>query len=67
MRLLIISVVLTACATAPVQKEWNDKYDPAAWRKQFEECRDLLYTAYPEEVQRDEWSECMNQDYAKVN
>jgi len=36
MRLLIISVVLTACASAPVQKEWNDKYDPADWRKQFE-------------------------------
>jgi len=65
MRLLIISVVLTACASAPVEKQWNNKYDPAAWRKQFEECRDLLYTAYPEEVQQDEWSKCMSKDYEK--
>ena len=67
MRLLIISVVLTACATAPVQKAWNDKYDPAQWRKQFGECRKLLYTAYPKEVEREEWSKCMNKDYAKNN
>lgn len=67
MRLLIISVVLTACAQAPVQKEWNDKYDPAEWRKQFEYCKGIFYTNYPEEVKRDEWSECMNKDYAKTN
>lgn len=67
MRLFIFSVVLTACATAPLKKEWNDKYDTAQWRKQFNECRKLLYTAYPEEVQRDEWSECMNKDYARSN
>ena len=66
MRLLILSVLLTACASAPVQKDWNDKYDPAQWRKQFQECRKLLYTAFPEEVQRDEWSECMQRDYAKT-
>jgi|TARA_R100001129_G_scaffold6049_3_gene4888 hypothetical protein len=63
MRLLIFCLVLTACASSPVEKEWNDKYDPASWRRQFEECRDLLYTAYPEEVQRDQWSECMDRDY----
>jgi hypothetical protein len=67
MKFLIICVVLTACASAPVEKQWNDKYDPAEWRKQFNECRKLLYTAYPEEIQRDEWSECMNQDYAKTD
>ena len=63
MRLLIFSLVLTACASAPTEKEWNDKYDPASWRKQFEKCRDLLYTVYPEEAQRDQWSECMDRDY----
>jgi hypothetical protein len=67
MRLLIISVILTACATAPVQKEWNDKYDPASWRKQFEHCKGIFYTNYPEEIKRDEWSECMNKDYAKTD
>ena len=67
MRLLIISVALTACATAPVQKEWNDKYDPASWRKQFEHCKDIFYTNYPEEIKRDEWSECMSKDYAKTD
>lgn len=67
MRLLIISVILTACATAPVQKEWNDKYDPAAWRKQFENCKGIFYTNYPEEIKRDEWSECMSKDYAKTD
>ena len=63
MRFLIFSLVLTACASAPTEKEWNDKYYPASWRKQFEKCRDLLYTAYPGEVQRDQWSECMDRDY----
>ena len=67
MKFLIICVVLTACASAPLEKKWNDKYDPASWRKQFNECRELLYTAYPEEIQRDEWSECMNKDYAENN
>jgi hypothetical protein len=67
MRFLIISVILTACASAPVQKEWNDKYDPASWRKQFEHCKDIFYTNYPEEIKSDEWSECMNKDYAKTD
>jgi len=63
MRLLVLSLALTACATPPVEKEWNDKYDPANWRRQFEECRYLLYTAYSKETQRDQWSECMDKDY----
>tara|TARA_R100001509_G_scaffold152253_1_gene112221 strand:- start:159 stop:362 length:204 start_codon:yes stop_codon:yes gene_type:complete len=67
MKFLIICAVLTACASTPLEKKWNDKYDPASWRKQFNECRELLYTAYPEEIQRDEWSECMNKDYAENN
>ena len=54
MRILLVSLDLTACASAPVQKEWNDRYDPAAWSAQFEVCKGLFYTNYPEEVKRDE-------------
>ena len=60
MCILLVSVALTACASTPVQKEWNDRYDPAAWRAQFEVCKGLFYTNYPEEVKRDEWSKCMD-------
>ena len=35
MRYLLACFVFTACAVSPVQKEWNDKYDPANWRRQF--------------------------------
>ena len=57
-------VLLTTCSTPILEiekKEWNDRYDPNQWRKQFDECRDKLYTAYPEEVKLDEWSACMNE------
>jgi len=36
------------------------RYDPAAWRAQFEVCKGLFYTNYPEEIKRDEWSKCMD-------
>ena len=62
MRILLVSVALTACASTPVQKEWNDRFDPAAWRSQFEVCKSLFYTNYPEEVKRDEWSKCMDKE-----
>ena len=61
---LLTVFIITGCASyVPETKEWNDRYDPTAWRKQFEECRDKLYTAYPEEVKLDEWSTCMERDY----
>ena len=62
-RLLTVFIITSCAAYVPETKKWNDRYDPAAWRKQFEECRDKLYTAYPEEVQRDEWSKCMEKNY----
>jgi len=62
-RLLTVFIITSCASYVPQTEEWNDRYDPAAWRKQFEECRDTLYTAYPEEVQQDEWSTCMEQDY----
>lgn len=61
---LLTVFIITGCAVyVPETKEWNDRYDPAAWRKQFEECRDKLYTTYPEEVNQDQWSKCMEIDY----
>ena len=61
---LLTVFIITGCASyVPQTKEWNDRYDPAAWRKQFDECRDRLYTAYPEEVQQNEWSKCMEKNY----
>tara|TARA_R100000654_G_scaffold45045_1_gene71183 strand:- start:182 stop:418 length:237 start_codon:yes stop_codon:yes gene_type:complete len=61
--LILLMLFLSSCASAPIEKKWNDRYDPGQWRKQYSECRKLLYTAYPEEVQRDQWSECMSRDY----
>ena len=57
-------VLLTTCSTTILEtekKEWNDKYDPNQWRAQFEKCRELFYTNYPEEIKRDEWSACMDE------
>jgi hypothetical protein len=62
-RLLTVFIITGCAAYVPETKEWNDRYDPAAWRKQFEECRDKLYTTYPEEVNQDQWSKCMEIDY----
>lgn len=53
--------MLAGCTHTSEIKEWNDKYDPSEWRKQFEKCRKLLYTAYPEEIKREEWSNCINE------
>jgi len=56
--------LLTTCSTPILEtekKEWNDKYDPNQWRAQFEKCRELFYTNYPEEIKRDEWSACMDE------
>ena len=44
--------MLAGCVHTPEvkQKEWNDKYDPNEWRKQFEKCRAIHYNTYPEEI-----------------
>ena len=57
-------VLLTTCSTTILEtekKEWSDKYDPNQWRAQFEKCREIFYTNYPEEIKRDEWSACMDE------
>ena len=57
-------VLLTTCSTPILKtekKEWNDRYDPSDWRAQFEKCKEIFYTNYPEETKRDEWSACMNE------
>tara|TARA_R100000995_G_scaffold35294_1_gene16088 strand:- start:495 stop:707 length:213 start_codon:yes stop_codon:yes gene_type:complete len=61
---LLTAFILTGCAAyVPETKEWNDKYDPADWRKQFEECRDKFYVHYPDEVNPNDWHKCMERDY----
>ena len=61
---LIVLCLLVGCAHTPEIKEWNDKYDPNDWRKQFEKCRAIHYTAYPEEIILEEWRKCMDEkDY----
>ena len=57
-------VLLTTCSTTILEtekKEWNDKYDPNQWRAQFEKCRDIFYTNYPEEIRQEEWHLCMQE------
>ena len=57
-------VLLTTCSTTILEtekKEWTDKYAPNQWRAQFEKCREIFYTNYPEEIKRDEWSACMDE------
>ena len=55
--------LLAGCAHTPEvkEKEWNDSYDPNEWRKQFEKCKVIHYTVYPEEIVAEEWSKCMNE------
>ena len=63
---LIVLCLLTGCVHTPEvkQKEWNDRYDPNEWRKQFEKCKAIHYAPYPEEVILDEWRKCMDEkDY----
>ena len=54
---------LVSCAHTPEvkQKEWNDRYDPNEWRKQFEKCKAIHYAPYPEEIILDEWRKCMDE------
>jgi len=64
---LIVLCLLAGCAQTSIveivpdtnQKEWNDKYNPNDWRKQFEKCKDIYYAAYSEEVVLEEWHKCM--------
>ena len=59
---LLTVFIITGCASyVPETKEWNDRYDPAAWRKQFEKCKAIHYAPYPEEIVLEEWSKCMNE------
>ena len=61
--------MLSGCAQTPIveivpdtnQKEWNDRYNPNDWRKQFEKCKGIYYTNYPEEIVLEEWRNCMNE------
>ena len=55
--------MLTGCVHTPEvkQKEWNDRYDPNEWRKQFEKCKAIHYAPYPEEIILDEWRKCMDE------
>ena len=66
-RWLLTLVLFSTCTVVPVpDKEWNDDYDPAAKRKQFEQCRDKFYTEYPDEIIETEWHKCMNKESNKV-
>jgi len=66
---LIVLCLLSGCAQTPIveivpdknQKEWNDKYNPTDWRKQFEKCKAIFYVPYPEEIVAEEWSKCINE------
>jgi hypothetical protein len=63
---LIVLCLLVGCIHTPEvkQKEWNDRYDPSEWRKQFEKCKAIHYTTYPEEIILEEWDNCMQEkDY----
>ena len=64
--LILASLYLTGCALE-TKKEWNDKYDPSQWRKQFNVCKDIFYSNLSEEIKRDEWSKCMDKDYAETD
>ena len=60
--------MLSGCAQTSIveivpdtdQKEWNNKYNPSEWRKQFEKCKAIFYVPYPEEIVAEEWSKCIN-------
>ncbi len=60
MRYLLIVVMVSACASLPVEKkEWSDAYDSEKWRNQYETCKAKLFTKYPAEINTVEWSKCM--------
>ena len=57
-------LLIAGCAHTTEKKEWNDRYDPSEWRKQFEKCKAIHYAPYPEEIVLEEWSKCINEkDY----
>ena len=58
---LIVLCLLVGCVHTSEIKEWNDKYNPNDWRKQFEKCKGIYYTNYPEEIVLEEWRNCMNE------
>jgi hypothetical protein len=61
---LIVLCLLVGCVHTSEIKEWNDKYNPNDWRKQFEKCKAIHYAPYPEEIVLEEWSKCMDEkDY----
>jgi hypothetical protein len=65
-KIIIVLCFLAGCVHTPEvkQKEWNDRYDPNEWRKQFEKCKAIHYAPYPEEIILDEWRKCMDEkDY----
>ena len=62
-------LILEACSVPnpKPQKEWNDKYDPSAWRKQFEVCKDKFYTHYPDEIVDNDWHKCMRKNHEEIS
>mgnify|MGYP003108483503 FL=1 len=58
---LIVLCLLAGCTHTSEIKEWNDKYDPSEWRKQFEKCKAIYYAPYPEEIVLEEWHNCMQE------
>ena len=52
MRVLLVAFLLTSFAFLP---EKNDEVG-----SNFEICREILYTAYPKEINPKEWRMCMN-------
>ena len=61
---LIVLCLLVGCVHTSEIKEWNDKYNPNDWRKQFEKCKAIHYAPYPEEIVLEEWRKCMyEKDY----
>lgn len=53
MKYIILTMVITGCATTVEDKEWRDIYDSEDWRKQFNDCQDFLY------MDNDAWHWCM--------
>ena len=51
MKYILSTIIITSCSMSMKTKEWNDSYDPAQWRSQYELCKDVLNT--------EKWTECM--------
>ena len=62
--LLLASCILIGCATPssyiPIAEnsslEWNDKFDPDAWRERYKQCQGFLYQ------DNNAWHWCMNNE-----